>query len=135
MEIDRVLASDPAIITLWFKAVEAQLREAGVEDKNTWNGDEIGSRHNHHQSETAVFDKLQGVPLSVTSSKTKWTTVMECVSATGRAIRPLVLHQGKRPLQPLDSWFPPTLDCPDWWYGFTEKGRISKLTFPPPVYS
>jgi len=75
LEIDRVAAS-----------------QAEVEDQNTWNGDEVGARHNPCQSEAAVINKLQGVHILVTSSKTKWTTIMKCVSATGLVIRPLVIH-------------------------------------------
>jgi len=125
LEIDRVSASDPSIITAWFIAIGRLLVELGVRPRNMWNADEIGTRHNHHQSESAVFNIQQGAPVSILSSDTTWSTIMECINAEGQAIMPLVLHQGKVPLQPFIQWFPPAPECPHWYWGFTKKGWIS----------
>jgi DDE superfamily endonuclease len=40
----------------------------------------------------------------------------------GRALSPLVIHRGTLAHAPLDAWFPPSDECPDWYYGFTKKG-------------
>lgn len=105
LEIERVAASNPSIITAWFKAVESILDDPQIEPGNIWNADEIGARHNHHQSEYAVFNRKQGPPVSIISSKTSWTSVIECVNAQGRAIKPLVIHQGEKPFNRLISGF------------------------------
>lgn len=125
LEIERVAASNPNIITSWFKAVEDILNDPQIEPENIWNADEIGARHNHHQSEYAVFNRKEGPSVSIISSRTSWTSVIECVNAQGRAIKPLVIHQGEKPRQPFDQWFPPTADCPHWFWGFTKKGWTS----------
>jgi len=70
--------------------------------------DEIGFRRNHHQTEYAIFNRRMGLPASIKSEKTDWTSPIECINAVGRSIRPLVIHQGTEPRQPLDEWFPPT---------------------------
>ena len=63
LEIDHVSASDPNIITAWFVAVGRLLAELGVRPRNMWNADEIGTRHNHHQSEATISNIQQGVPV------------------------------------------------------------------------
>lgn len=63
--------------------------------------------------------------MSVASGNTQWTSIMECVSATGRYIKPLVVHQGTAPSQPFDHWFPPTQDCPNFYWGFSKKGWVT----------
>lgn len=47
---------------------------------------------------------------------------IECINAAGKAIRPLVIHQGQDPYYPLDEWFPPTQRLPNWHWGFSKKG-------------
>ena len=40
----------------------------------------------------------------------------------GRAITPIVIYRGSNPLKPIDMWFPPCHECPNWWFGFIAKG-------------
>ena len=49
-------------------------------------------------------------------------SVLKAISALGNAIKPLIIHRGKLYLTPFDSWFPPSDECPHWFWGFTEKG-------------
>ena len=87
-----------------------------------WNMDEVGARRNHHQSQFACFDRRSGSPVSITNSNTNWSSSVECINAAGRAIKPLVIHQGQDPYHPLDEWFPPTQYLPNWHWGFSKKG-------------
>ena len=52
-------------------------------------------------------------------------TSVECISADGRALTPLVIHRGKLPNKPYDIWFPPSAECPDFHWGFSKKGWTS----------
>jgi hypothetical protein len=76
----------------------------------------------HSQHENVVFNYRLGQPKSLTTGQTAWVSSLECISATGRAITPLVIHRGELPNKPLDHWFPPSQECPNWFYGFTTKG-------------
>jgi hypothetical protein len=87
--------------------------------------DEIGFQMGHSQKENVVFDRRTGPPTSLASGTTSWASVIECINAAGQSIKPLVLHRGRVPHEPLDRWFPPSHECPDWYYGFTAKGWTS----------
>jgi len=90
-----------------------------------WNADEIGARMNHHESEECIWNRQGPPPISVTSGNTQWTSVLECISAAGIYIRPLVVHQGTQPSQPYDHWFPPVPECPNFHWGFSKKGWVT----------
>ena len=52
-----------------------------------------------------------------------WTTIIECISATGRAIEPLVIFKGATVQQ---QWFPKELDfLATWNFSSSEKGWTS----------
>lgn len=125
LEMERVSASNPAIITSWFNAVQSRLAGVTFDASNVWNMDEIGFRHNHHQSEHACFDRRSGLPISIRQGNTSWTSSIECINAAGAALPPLVIHQGEVPEEPLNSWFPPTEQLPNFVWGFTPKGWTS----------
>ena len=87
--------------------------------------DEIGFQMGHSQKEAVVFNRTIGPPKSLTTGNTAWVSSIECISADGRALPPLVIHRGTVPLQPFDQWFPGTPELPDWYFGFTAKGWTS----------
>jgi hypothetical protein len=89
---------------------------------DVWNMDEIGFQMGHHQKGNVVFDRRTGPPKALASGTSAWVSSLECISADGRHLAPLVIHQGTNPNQPLDYWFPPCEECPNWIYGFTAKG-------------
>ncbi|KYK58878.1 hypothetical protein DCS_00005 [Drechmeria coniospora] len=84
--------------------------------------------------ETGILEGLGSNGLVLGSSKKKiqlkkrlgsrcWTTIVECVSATGQALMPLVLFKGKD-LQ--HQWFPEKLAYLDQWrFAATDKGWTS----------
>ena len=69
-----------------------------------------------------VFNHTIGPPKAVTTGITAWVSVLEYISIDGRALPSLVIYRGILPSTPFDAWFPPTAECPDWYYGFTKKG-------------
>jgi hypothetical protein len=55
-----------------------------------------------------------------------WTSFIECISATGRALPPLVIYKGKSVQQ---QWFPIDLDKFDrWQFTATENGWTTDST-------
>lgn len=122
LEIERVSTSHPTIILSWLEAAKAAITLRSIEEQDLWNMDEIGARLNHQQSDPVLFNRRIGEPITATSSSTDWTTSIECVSAKGQVIMPLVIHKGDVPQAPLDHWFPPTDKLPNWTWGFSHKG-------------
>ena len=72
--------------------------------------DEIGYQLSYYQKEKVVFDRRIGPPQAVTTGNTNWVTSIECISADGYALSPLIIHQGLVPREPMDRWFPPSKD-------------------------
>lgn len=122
LDIDRVSASNPAILDTWFSAAQLALQGQQVDDQDVWNMDEVGARRNYHQSEHSVFDRRQGPPIVAKGGSTDWTTSLECINAAGGFLRPLVIHRGTAPQTPLNYWFPASETLPNWHWGFTESG-------------
>ena len=87
--------------------------------------DEIGFSMRRSQKESVIFDRRIGSSKSISSGTTAWVSVLKCINAAEADIKPLVIHREKLSNTPLNRWFPPSEECPDWFYGFTEKGWIS----------
>lgn len=119
---DRIQAIIPNQIEGWFRHFEEVIQRLNIESQDTWNMDEIGSQMGHSQKEEVVFNRTMGPPKAVTTGMTAWVSALECNSMDGRALPPLVIHRGTLARAPFDTWFPPSPECPDWYYGFTKKG-------------
>jgi len=113
--------ADSAQVEGWFGHVEEVIQRYNIQPQDIWNVDEIGLLMGHSQEEDVAFDRRTGPPPSL-ASETTWASVIECVNAAGESIKPLVLHRGPGHEEPLDRWWPPSRECPDWYYGFTAKG-------------
>ena len=119
---DRAQAIIPSQIEGWFRHFQEVVQRFHIDPQDIWNMDEIGFQMGHSQKENVVFNRTIGPPKAVTSGMTAWVSALECISMDGRALPPLVIHRGICPQAPFDYWFPPSSECPDWYYGFTEKG-------------
>ena len=69
-----------------------------------------------------VFDRRTGPPISVASGSTGWVSAIESISASGDVLMPLVIHRGKKLTSLPNCWFPPSKECPNWRWGFSDKG-------------
>jgi hypothetical protein len=90
------------MITGWFTHLNDIIRRYNIHRQDQWNMDEIGFQMSHSQKESVVFDRRTGPPLSIASGSTGWASVLEAISASGDAIKPLVIHRGKLHLTPFD---------------------------------
>jgi len=103
LDIDRVLASDRKVLSSWFDAVRRQLHGIKFRPSNIWNMDEVGCRHNHQQSSYARFHRQAGPPISIQQANIMWTSSIECISATGESILPLIIHRGRESATTTDN--------------------------------
>ena len=122
---DRIQAAIPTQIQGWFEHYQEVVQRYSIQPENIYNLDEIGFQMGHSQHENVVFNYRLGQPKSLTTGQTAWVSSLECISATGHAITPLVIHRGTVSNAPFDHWFPPSYECPNWFYGFTKKGWTS----------
>ena len=60
--------------------------------------------------EDVIVNKSQDPPVIPSTGTSKRVTIIECTSASGRVLKPMVIHIGK---EPEDHWFPPTHLAPD----------------------
>jgi DDE superfamily endonuclease/Tc5 transposase DNA-binding domain len=119
---ERIAAAIPDVISKWFEHLQEVIQRYNIGPADIWNMDEIGFQMGHHQKNLVVFDRRSGPPKAITSGTTAWVSSLECISAAGQYLMPLVIHRGTNPTQPLDHWFPPCEECPNWTYGFSGKG-------------
>jgi DDE superfamily endonuclease len=122
---DRIVSAIPTLISTWFQHVIEVLARYHIKPENRHNMDEIGFQLGHHQKQNMVFDRRCGPPKSLNSGNTNWVLALECISATGQALTLFVIHRGIVPNQPFDQWFPPSKECPNFFWGFTKKGWTS----------
>ncbi|TLD13632.1 uncharacterized protein PgNI_02753 [Pyricularia grisea] len=87
--------------------------EAGVVEGQGSNGLVLGSWYTK-----ALLRKQPG--------NRGWTTFIECISATGQNLPPLVIFKGKSVQQ---QWFPTNITCyRGWKFTATENGWTDNLT-------
>ena len=109
-----------AKIQRWFQIMDEQLNERGVLQENVYNMDETGvllSDLNAVKVLIARDDKerRRGVGL-----KRVMITAVECISADGRSLPPLIIFPGKTLRS---TWV--SHETPDWHYGCSETGYMN----------
>jgi hypothetical protein len=82
-----------------------QLREQySIPDEMVWNADEKGAALNENQCIRALVDRDQKTVHRIGSSNCEMVTIIECVSAAGGALQPMVIFKGQRLMS---YWFEP----------------------------
>lgn len=126
-------------MTAWFNEVR-ELRELNnYEPQNIYNMDETGYGLGLTASRQvlAVMDKADTVSLlPKTGNKAwqkeqgsrEWVTTIECVSAAGKALPPLVIFKGKAGVS--SGWMPenPRVDISAWAWSASESGWTNDAT-------
>lgn len=120
LESVRAEAAKPALIRDFYQRFERIRLEHNVRLEDIYNVDETGLALgvcNNHQ----VLASSKKKKAYFKSPETReWVTVVECISATGNKLRPLVIFNGGS-LQ--TDWFPS--DIPDWFFTTSQKGWTS----------
>ncbi len=101
----RVNGATSDIIRPWFQKLEVPSVKA-IKPENRWNIDEAGIMEGQGENGLVVgsVDRHQ-IQKKQPGSKT-WTSFIECVSAVGIVLRPLLIFKGKGVQQ---QWFPVNL--------------------------
>ena len=106
MESERVNGATTKVIQKWFRRLAIAAYQE-VLPSNRWNMDESGIMEGYRLNSLVVRSKERKEAIVKSSQDRNWTTIVECISATGQAIDPLVIFKGKDVQQ---QWFPDEKD-------------------------
>ena len=107
------------VIRPWFQKLDIPAIRA-IPANQRWNMDETGVMEGYGLNGLVVGHaekrKIQGKQ----PGSRAWTSIIECISATGASTLPLVIYKGKSVQQ---QWFPAQLDIfDDWHFTATKNG-------------
>jgi len=80
--------------------------------KNRWNADEAGLMEGQGSNSLVLGRSEKSIIRKKQPGSRVWTSFIECVSATGSSLPPLVIFKGK---SVQEQWFPLELDKFDKW--------------------
>ena len=78
----------------WFRAVASKFEEHSYEPSNIWNMDESGFGVGEEQSIKVLVYLDAAMKQRVIGGKQEWVTDIECISAAGEALPPLLIFKG-----------------------------------------
>lgn len=78
----------------WFDDVVAMRVGYQYEEKDIWNMDESGFGIGEQQAVKVLYTIDQYQEYMVVGGKQEWVTDIECVSAAGEALAPLIIFRG-----------------------------------------
>ena len=117
MEKARVNGATIDIIRGWFPYLNVPAIKA-IKPANRWNIDEAGIMEGKGVNGLVVGTKEKKAILKADPGKRAWTSFIECISATGQYLSPLVIFKGKTVQQ---QWFPLDLKpFSDWEFTATD---------------
>ncbi|KAI0990914.1 hypothetical protein K3495_g17273, partial [Podosphaera aphanis] len=93
-----------------------------IQTGDIWNMDEQGLGLGVCSNTKVLSSSKKTRTFVISPQNREWVSVLECVSATGRIIKPLIIFKGNS-LQ--TSWFEES--TPDWTFTTSENGWTSKL--------
>lgn len=122
LDVQRVESVTPDILRSFFTLAEA----AGIGKTHPsllFNMDETGLMEGEGTNGIALGAREKRTVYSKKSTSRVWTTIIECVSAGGSSMPPLVIFKGKSVQK---HWFPSSLDrFKDWQFTASENGWTS----------
>jgi hypothetical protein len=107
-------------IVNWFDLMRAQLEEAGVLQENVYNMDETGVLLSVLGSSKYLVSAEMHKSHRGTDSKRTLITAVECISADGRSLPPLIIFPG---VDLRNNWV--CHDAPDWQFSCSKKGYMN----------
>lgn len=78
----------------WFNAVASKVEEHAYEPSNMWNMDESGFGIGEEQAIKVLVYLDKNIKYNVIAGKQEWVTDVECMSAAGEALPPLLIFKG-----------------------------------------
>jgi 4-hydroxybenzoate polyprenyltransferase len=122
MEHARVNGATTKVIRGWFPHLAVPAIKA-IKPANRWNMDEAGIMEGLGVNGLVVGSREKKAILKKQPGTRAWTSFIECISASGRYLNPLVIFKGKSVQQ---QWFPLDLKpFKDWQFTATDNGRTN----------
>jgi 4-hydroxybenzoate polyprenyltransferase len=119
MEHTQVNGATIDVIRGWFPYLNVPAIKA-IKPTNRYNMDEAGIMEGQGTNGLVVGTREKKAILKKAPGTRVWTSFIECVSATGRRLNPLVIFKGKSVQQ---QWFPLDLKpFKDWQFTATDNG-------------
>ena len=116
LDKERALAQDPQILKDWFELYRRIKAQYNVRDGDIYNMDEKGFLQGVIAKLRVLLSKYEAKKHITQCDNREWTSLIECISLTGRILRPFVIFKAKR--QQL-SW----LDAyPEAHFTYTDNG-------------
>ena len=107
----RINGASTDIIKQWFRHL-AIPKIKTIKPANRWNMDEAGLLEGQGSNGIVLGSSESRAILKTQPGSRIWTSFIECISATGQTLSPLVIFRGKTLQQ---QWFPPDLLKYDHW--------------------
>jgi 4-hydroxybenzoate polyprenyltransferase len=121
----RVNGATSDILKAWFQKLEIPAIKA-IKPENRWNIDEAGIMEGQGENRLVVGSAQKRFIQKKQPGSKAWTSFIECISATGKALHPLVIFKGKSVQQ---QWFSFQLQSYQGWkFDATENGWTSDAT-------
>ncbi|MDB5910656.1 MAG: transposase [Massilia sp.] len=121
----RVNGATTDIIRPWFRLFEIPEVKA-IKPANRWNMDEAGIMEGQGTNGLVLGSRQKVAIRRKQPGSRAWTSFVECISATGKHLPPLVIFKGQSVQQ---QWFPLDLaPYKPWQFTATEKGWITDST-------
>lgn len=121
----RVNGATTEIIKPWFQRLEVPAIRV-IKPENRWNMDEAGIMEGQGENGLVVGSAQKRFIQKKQPGGRTWTSFIECVSALGHALRPLVIYKGKSVQQ---QWFGIELkDHKGWKFEATDNGWTTDAT-------
>jgi hypothetical protein len=113
----RVLCSNPAVISPWFNLVRNVKAKYGILDKDSYNFDETGFQMGIGGSIRVVIASERRLrPLQVQPGDREWATLISAINAMGWVIPPFIIFKAKNHDQ---AWYH---NPKDWRIGVSKNG-------------
>ncbi len=94
-----------------------------IRQENRYNMDETGLAIGVRENGLVLGSSAKKVAMKKQSGQRFWSTIVECISATGRLLEPLVIFEGKNVQQ---QWFPSELQkYQNWHFQASSRGWTS----------
>ena len=117
----RIKNTNPELLQTWFESLQSLMRRIRVHPSNIWNIDETGIALGVCSNQRVIGSSSTTQTYIQTPENREWVSIIECISALGKKITPVVIFKGKS-LQ--SSWF--TLGrTPEYYYTTSENGWTS----------
>ncbi len=118
IEAARADAASAEQVRAWMELFEATRTRYSIPHEHIYNMDETGLALGVCTNTQVLTSSKKKKAYKKTPENREWVSILECISATGRTLRPAVIFKGKS-LQ--TTWFP-SATVPDWLYTTSENG-------------